>query len=170
MLTPSVVGVPIPYTNTLNDCLRACDNTPGCVDVSYSPGTPGPCYLKGSIGSVRVNSNIWGGRQLTGCSSSTKLKLHRKRVVHVQPAKRPLNKRVGLPVGPDFTFLGDRTTTVTYISTAVETTSTAYVLRTFTLENPVLICIVLLLLPVLVPLPPQSIQLHPPRLSLPRPL
>jgi hypothetical protein len=133
MLTYLIVdGVPVPYTNNLNECLKACDDTPGCVDVSWVIGSPGPCYLKGTIGDVRINSNIYGGRQISGCVSSGKLKLHRKRVVHgkhiVQEtrSKGPLNKR-GLPIGPDSTYIA-QTSTVVSTSTTTATVSTSYVL------------------------------------------
>jgi hypothetical protein len=117
-----VPGVTSPNVNTLNECLRACDNTPGCVDVSYVVGTPGPCYMKGSIGDVRMNSNIWGGRQISGCTaSSSKLKLHRKRVVHNKKANPPMEKR--LVIGPDFTYTS--VAAVVRTSITVVTTSTA---------------------------------------------
>jgi hypothetical protein len=78
--------------------------------------------MKGSIGAIRQNSNIWGGRKLSSCTSSTKLKLHRKRVVHAKAAKKPLEKR-GVPYGPDYTYITS-TTTVTSTSTSFVTTST----------------------------------------------
>jgi hypothetical protein len=129
MLTYSIVdGVPVPYTNSLNECLKACDDTPGCVDVSWVIGSPGPCYLKGTIGDVRINANIYGGRQISGCVSSAKLKLHRKRVVHekhiVQETRSngPLYKR-GLPIGPDSTYIA-QTSTVVSTSTTTATVGT----------------------------------------------
>jgi hypothetical protein len=82
--------------------------------------------MKGSIGDIRVNSNIWGGRQLSKCTSPGKLKLHRKRAVHEKRVKAPLEKR-GLPLGPDFTFLFN-IHTVTRTSTAVATVGTTYAL------------------------------------------
>jgi hypothetical protein len=123
--------VPAPYTNSLNECLKTCDDTPGCIDVSWVIGTPGPCYMKGTIGDIRVNSNIYGGRQLSGCKSSSMLKLHRKRVVHetrvVQETrlKGPLKKR-GLPLGPDSIYL-PQTSTVVSTSTTTATVATSYV-------------------------------------------
>jgi hypothetical protein len=108
------------YTNNLEACLAACDITPGCVDVSWVIGTPGACYMKGSAGAVRQNSNIYGGRQVSGCTSS-KLKLHRKRVAPVQP-KKPLGKRAGY-FGPDFTFTQPHVT-ATQTSTAFATVLT----------------------------------------------
>jgi hypothetical protein len=119
----SVVSVPIPQTNTLGECLKACDDTPGCVDVSYVAGTPGPCYMKGSIGDVRINSNIWGGRKLSECTSSSKFKLHRKRVMHNQGSAAPIQKR-GIPYGPDFIYYPPPPVTETQTSTTVITTGT----------------------------------------------
>lgn len=117
MIVPDVT---LPYVNTLNECLRFCDNTPGCVDVSYVVGTPGPCYMKGSIGDIRENSNIWGGRLISGCTASSR-KLHRKRVVHDKKAKSLMKKRAA--VGPDFTYVGSAAV-VKHTSTMVVTVST----------------------------------------------
>jgi hypothetical protein len=79
--------------------------------------------MKGSIGDIRMNSNIWGGRQISGCTApSSKLKLHRKRVVHEKKANSPMKKRAA--VGPDFTYVGS-VAAVTRTSTTVVTTSTS---------------------------------------------
>jgi hypothetical protein len=123
MLIQNVVGGAIPQVNSLAECLKACDNTAGCVDVSFVAGTPGPCYMKGTIGAIRQNSNIWGGRLLSGCTASSKrnIKLHRKGVVH-KPAKKQIQKR-GIPYGPDFTFLG-ASSTVTRFFTDIAVIST----------------------------------------------
>jgi hypothetical protein len=96
----------------------------GCVDVSYVAGTPGPCYMKNLIGAIRQTSNIWGGRLISGCTTPSKrnIKLHRKGVVHT-PAKKLIQKR-GIPYGPDFTFLGGGTSTVTQTSTTFAVVST----------------------------------------------
>jgi hypothetical protein len=123
MLTDQTVGTA--FTNTLNECLEACDRTTSCVDVSYSSGTPGACYLKSSAGDIRRNSNIWGGRQLSGCTSQTsKLKLHRKRVVH--KAKRddtPIVER-GFALGPDSTYLAPAAVTATRTAVVTSTVGT----------------------------------------------
>ncbi|KAI4953074.1 hypothetical protein J4E86_006613 [Alternaria arbusti] len=137
------------YTDTYEQCLQACDNTTGCVNVSWVIGQPGACYMKGSIGDVRVNSNIIGGRKLSGCST---FKLHRKRVAFAAPkvklnkraavddSKAKLEKRAGF-FGPDFTFTQAQVTatstatartTVTTTSTPVSGTATATV---FTLAS-----------------------------------
>lgn len=50
--------------------------------MSYNPGTPGPCYLKGKVGDKKKNENIWGARQISACDSHSQFKLHRKRVIH----------------------------------------------------------------------------------------
>jgi hypothetical protein len=113
-----VSGVGSTSASTLNECLKTCDNTPGCVDVSWVIGTPGTCYMKGSIGPIRENSNIYGGRQISGCTKAPTLKLHRKRVVR----EPKLNKRL-LPVGPDFTFL-QSTVFVARTSTTTQTVAT----------------------------------------------
>lgn len=116
------------YTDTYEQCLQACDNTTGCVNVSWVIGKPGACYMKGSIGDVRVNSNIIGGRKLSGCST---FKLHRKRVAFAAPkvklnkraavddSKAKLEKRAGF-FGPDFTFTQAQ---VTATSTATARTT-----------------------------------------------
>jgi hypothetical protein len=126
---------PIPYSNTLNECLKACDDTPGCIDVSYVNGTPGPCYMKQSIGAIIPNSNIWGGRKLTDCTSNT-LGLHRKRVAHVKKAihKRAVITRTTTVVSTttagiiEFTFAPERSGTTTRTVTLTQaTTTTAFV-------------------------------------------
>ena len=110
------------YTNTLDDCIADCDNTDGCIDVSYIPGSPGPCYKKSSIAEIRQNDNIFGARQLTQCTASTKIKLHRKRVVRNPTAPKKIQKR-GV-YGPDFTYTqGYTTTTQTTTSTVVHYTT-----------------------------------------------
>jgi hypothetical protein len=98
MLTDQTVGTA--FTNTLNECMEACDRTTSCVDVSYSSGTPGACYLKSSAGDIHRNSNIWGGRQLSGCTSQTS-KLKRSEVLPLDltpltllPQRLPLPARL----------------------------------------------------------------------------
>jgi hypothetical protein len=127
--------VPNGYSSqsSLAACINDCDNTAGCVDVSWV--ISGACYKKGSIADVRKNDNIWGARQVSGCtssantvSSSSQLKLHRKRVVrsdpdvkHVAPVLKShnLGKRVGgIAYGPDETYI---TTTNTAMRTATVT-------------------------------------------------
>jgi hypothetical protein len=77
---------------TFDECMNLCDKKSGCVDVAYSGKA---CYFKGGLGEPNQNPNVWGAVQLSGCTTSKKLKLHRKRV---QPVKRQL------VFGPDFTF------------------------------------------------------------------
>jgi hypothetical protein len=57
------------WTSSLKSCISACDTATGCVDVSYAPGTLGPCYLKNSIGAASNNTGILGAEQLTACTS-----------------------------------------------------------------------------------------------------
>jgi hypothetical protein len=111
------------YTTSYGACLATCDLTAGCVSVSYVMGTPGSssaCYMKGSVGAIRANSNIIGGRQISGCTVR-KLKLHRKRVAPVEP-KKHLAKRAGY-YGPDFTFTQAHVT-ATRTAIALATVST----------------------------------------------
>jgi hypothetical protein len=128
--------VPNGYSSqsSLAACIDDCDNTAGCVDVSWVIN--GACYKKGSIADVRKNENIWGARQVSGCTSSAgttstpKLKLHRKRVVrNDSDAKgaapvlklQNLGKRVGgIAYGPDETYI---TTTNTATRTATVTST-----------------------------------------------
>ena len=107
------------YVNSLDQCIADCDSTNGCIDVSYSPGSPGPCYKKSSAAAIRQNDNIFGALQQTGCTN-TKLKLHRKRVVRspLTPKKKVIQKRGAY--GPDFTYTqGTSTVTLTTTSTSV---------------------------------------------------
>ncbi|KAK0266327.1 hypothetical protein LTR12_005416 [Friedmanniomyces endolithicus] len=50
------------YSPTLETCIDACNDNPKCVDVSWIPGNPGPCYLKQGVGAVEYKSEIWGAR------------------------------------------------------------------------------------------------------------
>jgi hypothetical protein len=76
--------------------------------------------MKGSAGAIQQNSNIMGGRQISGCITR-KLKLHRKRVAPLDQ-KKHLNKRAGY-YGPDFTFTQPHVT-ATSTATALATVST----------------------------------------------
>ncbi|KAF2490282.1 hypothetical protein BU16DRAFT_566314 [Lophium mytilinum] len=44
----------------LQSCIESCDATTDCIDVSYRPGSPGPCYMKSAVLSTGTNPNIWG--------------------------------------------------------------------------------------------------------------
>jgi hypothetical protein len=95
--------------------MNQCDQYSGCVDVAYA-GTQ--CYYKGGLGEPRRNANVWGAKQVSGCSTpQLKLKLHRKRV---SPFRRV--KRAGIPVGPDTTYTRNTAT-----ATATTTTRTTTV-------------------------------------------
>jgi hypothetical protein len=83
--------------------------------------------MKSSIAAIRPNSNIYGGRQVSGCTSSGSLKLHRKRVVHENLAKLVTLQKRGLPIGPDFTYITS-TSTVLSTSTITAAVATTYVL------------------------------------------
>ncbi|EMC92447.1 hypothetical protein BAUCODRAFT_27727 [Baudoinia panamericana UAMH 10762] len=50
------------YTNTYNACLDQCAARGSCVDVSYVPGSPGPCYMKNGVNPPQSNSAVIGGR------------------------------------------------------------------------------------------------------------
>lgn len=116
--------------SSLAACIEDCDNTTGCVDVSWVIN--GLCYKKGTIDDIRQNANIWGARQIAGCSQSSslsKLKLHRKRVARNEPdfkGKVPTiklhhfdmrqNGLNGTAAGPDETYTTS-TTTVTQTDT-----------------------------------------------------
>ncbi|TKA62267.1 hypothetical protein B0A55_10899, partial [Friedmanniomyces simplex] len=50
------------YTPTLDSCIAACASNSQCVDVSWIPGNPGPCYMKQGVGSVEYKTEIWGAR------------------------------------------------------------------------------------------------------------
>lgn len=107
------------YANSFDECIADCDSTDGCIDVSYNPGSPGPCYKKRSVAAIRQNGNIFGALRQTVCTN-TKLKLHRKRVIRspFTPKKKVIQKR-GV-YGPDFTYTQDTiTVTLTTTSTSV---------------------------------------------------
>lgn len=52
------------YTHTLGDCISKCAATSGCVDISWVPGRPGPCYLKNSIRPVVSAPHVWGAKSV----------------------------------------------------------------------------------------------------------
>ncbi|GAM89397.1 hypothetical protein ANO11243_074350 [Dothideomycetidae sp. 11243] len=55
-------------TQTFAQCVEACANTQGCIDVSLS-GTA--CYMKSSVGAAVSNNVIWGARLVTGITTSS---------------------------------------------------------------------------------------------------
>jgi hypothetical protein len=59
------------WVNSLEACITLCSNTPTCVDVAYSPGTPGPCYLKSALNFPAAKNNFMAAHLLsaegTGC-------------------------------------------------------------------------------------------------------
>lgn len=116
--------VAMSYANTLNECIESCTNTLGCVDVSFVNGSPGPCYMKSKAGDIVPNSNIWGGRQVSGCTTAThklKLKLHRKRVVRKDHKSANRIQQRAIPYGPDFTYYPGQAQTTTTTSTVTQT-------------------------------------------------
>ncbi|KAF3032155.1 hypothetical protein E8E12_000781 [Didymella heteroderae] len=114
------------YVNSLDECIADCDSTDGCVDVSYVPESPGPCYKKSSVAQIRQNDNIYGALQLTGCKN-TKLKIHRKRVIRSLTTPEKMIQKRGV-YGPDYTYT-QGTTTVTQTTTS---TSVRYATVTMT--------------------------------------
>jgi hypothetical protein len=84
--------------------------------------------MKHGVAPVVTNSNIWGGRQISGCTTSTtRLKLHRKRVVKKHQKREQgsggLFKR-GIPYGPDSTYFQGQAQTTTSTSTITQTLAT----------------------------------------------
>ncbi|OCK84645.1 multicopper oxidase [Lepidopterella palustris CBS 459.81] len=60
------------YVSSLGDCIAACANTTGCVDVSWVVGVPkGPCYLKNDIGAASSPSNVHGARLVSNCTTAS---------------------------------------------------------------------------------------------------
>lgn len=88
--------------------------------MSWVVGSPGTCYKKSAIADIRRNDNIFGARQLTGCTASGNIKLHRKRVVRASTeSEKNLQKRSGF-YGPDYTYTQESSTvTKTAVSTSV---------------------------------------------------
>nr|POE77657.1 wsc domain-containing protein [Quercus suber] len=54
--------------NSLAQCIAACDQQAGCIDVSLS-GVG--CYMKGTLGAAVAAANVYGAKLLTGTSSSS---------------------------------------------------------------------------------------------------
>ncbi|KAF2812620.1 uncharacterized protein BDZ99DRAFT_558824, partial [Mytilinidion resinicola] len=59
------------WESNLENCIEACEATSGCVDVSYIPGSPGPCYLKSTAGAAQANADVWGAVNKAALPSST---------------------------------------------------------------------------------------------------
>lgn len=55
-------------SSSLTTCLNTCDQTPSCIDVSY---TGGNCWLKSSLSNFYTNSAVISGRKVTSSSSTT---------------------------------------------------------------------------------------------------
>lgn len=53
----------------LVDCMTACDNQPGCIDVSMSGVA---CYMKGSVGQNVSNSDVRGARLVSQADINTR--------------------------------------------------------------------------------------------------
>jgi len=104
-------------------CIQICDNTPGCVDVSYIEGTPGPCFLKGSVGPNIPAERVLGGRRIAECTfASSRIKLHRKRVVlPAWLAPVPQVPQGPPTVAPGWIFTSQNTATTTVTATATST-------------------------------------------------
>ncbi|KAK8232248.1 hypothetical protein HDK90DRAFT_467432 [Phyllosticta capitalensis] len=88
-------GADIGNTNpgSFTGCMASCDNTPGCVDVSWAAPN-GPCYLKNSFaGNANQNANIWGAKlsvKGTGPVSSSSAVSTTAPVSAVQSTSSPL--------------------------------------------------------------------------------
>lgn len=50
---------------SFQSCVNNCSAAAGCVAFSWSSG-PHYCYLKNSIGTPLVNTNVWGGHMIAG--------------------------------------------------------------------------------------------------------
>jgi len=48
------------YTSTLEQCIALCSETSGCVDVTYVPGNPGPCYFKSVLNAPQAKAGQIG--------------------------------------------------------------------------------------------------------------
>ncbi|KAF2804413.1 uncharacterized protein BDZ99DRAFT_575409 [Mytilinidion resinicola] len=59
------------WESSLESCIATCSSTAGCIDVSYVPGTPGPCYMKSTAGEPQSNDGVWGALLVSGSSSTT---------------------------------------------------------------------------------------------------
>lgn len=81
--------------------------------------------MKNAAGPITYNANVWGGRQVSGCVYATsKLKLHRKRVVHTPKRQdSPVQER-GFAFQPDYTFLVPSPVTTRHTSVITATVGT----------------------------------------------
>ncbi|KAF2498243.1 hypothetical protein BU16DRAFT_536302 [Lophium mytilinum] len=62
----------IAWVSDFPSCIESCEETDGCVDVSYRFGSPGPCYMKNSYEQVvRTDSGVWGAYRLDETTPTT---------------------------------------------------------------------------------------------------
>lgn len=108
----------------------------GCVDVSWLPGTPGgelnllpqrgnttngvvACYLKSAAQQVNINSNVWGARQISGCTVPVK-PFEKRGALHAgSTAVRTIatvSLRSASYAGPDYTWTSSRPALATVIT------------------------------------------------------
>jgi hypothetical protein len=53
------------WTDTLEECIALCSQTSGCVDVTFVPGSPGPCYIKNALNVPVAKTGQIGAHQLS---------------------------------------------------------------------------------------------------------
>lgn len=59
------------YSTSLDACIASCASNSACKDVSWVPGVPGPCYMKGSVNGATTNIAVWGARLASPGSTSS---------------------------------------------------------------------------------------------------
>lgn len=53
------------WTDTLEQCIALRSETSGCVDVTYVPGSPGPCYIKNGLNAPVAKAGQIGAHLLS---------------------------------------------------------------------------------------------------------
>lgn len=53
------------WTDTLEQCIVLCSETSGCVDITYVPGSPGPCYIKNGLNAPVAKAGQIGAHLLS---------------------------------------------------------------------------------------------------------
>ncbi|KAF2811261.1 uncharacterized protein BDZ99DRAFT_570493 [Mytilinidion resinicola] len=58
---------------SLQSCIETCDAMAECVDVSYRPGSPGPCYMKAAVLNTGTDPGIWGAPRIGTVSKASSM-------------------------------------------------------------------------------------------------
>ncbi|KAF1983427.1 hypothetical protein K402DRAFT_406892 [Aulographum hederae CBS 113979] len=112
------------YADTFDHCMNICSSFQGCVSVSYHPGTPGPCYLKGAnTGNLNPDTNVWGAHMIIKAGDAVPTSTPEPTVTMTQTQTTTAVSTVRTT---SFTTPTSTTTTSTITTSATSTSSAIY--------------------------------------------